>query len=134
MPKFQAVYEFLFERPMIQIQPKLYTVFFCFCLVACDIQPISTGNWQTQTDIGTGTLQSSWTISSDETLLAVGEWNFSVAQVELDGSRIAFSGQIPLTTGTLVSGNFSGTVSGNALQGTFFTTAGNFTVSGERSQ
>jgi len=101
-------------------------------LTACDIQPISVGTWQTETTTETDSLQAMWTITANETLQSSGQWSFSAEQVELDGSRIAFSSQIPLSTGVLVDGNFSGTVSGNSLQGTFYTTAGNFTVAGER--
>jgi hypothetical protein len=117
---------------MQQIRIKLLAVLLGTSLTACDIQPISVGSWQIETEIAADTIQAMWTITASETLQSTGEWNFSVEQVELDGSRIAFSGQIPLSTGTFVDGNFSGTVSGNSLQGTFFTTEGNFTVSGQR--
>ncbi|MFT4861555.1 MAG: hypothetical protein ACI95C_000765 [Pseudohongiellaceae bacterium] len=117
---------------MQQFLLRLVAAALCTGLAACDIQPVSVGSWQTQTDLTENSLQATWTITVSETLQSTGQWSFSAEQVELDGSRIAFSGQIPLASGSLVDGNFSGTVSGNSLQGTFYTTAGNFTVSGQR--
>lgn len=117
---------------MQRIIIKLISILVCTGLTACDIQPISVGSWQTETKIADDIIQAMWTITANETLQSAGGWTFSVQQVELDGSRIAFSSQVPLATGTFVDGNFSGTVSGDALQGTFFTTAGNFTVAGQR--
>ncbi len=117
---------------MQQFLLKLITAALCTGLAACDIQPISVGSWQTETALPDNSLQATWVINANETLQSAGQWNFSIDQVELDGSRIAFSGQIPLANGVPIDGNFSGTVSGNSLQGTFFTTAGNFTVSGKR--
>jgi hypothetical protein len=110
----------------------LFTALFLSSLIACDIKPISVGNWEIRSTLGSNSLQSNWTISDDYRLIGSGDWNLAVDQVELDGSRIAFSAQIPLAANQLIDGNFSGTVSGNSLQGTFFTTEGNFTILGER--
>ncbi len=110
----------------------LFVTLFMSCLLACDIQPISVGDWEIQASLGSNSVQSNWTISDNYSLIGSGDWNLVVDQVELDGSRIAFTAQIPFTKNQLIDGNFSGTVSGSSLQGTFFTTEGNFTILGAR--
>ncbi len=101
-------------------------------LTRCDIQPISVGSWRTQLLLPESSISSTWVIEADETLAISGGLNLTVDSIQLDGSRIAFTSQLPLSDQQLIEANFSGTVSGNSLQGTFFTTAGNFTLSGER--
>lgn len=103
-------------------------------LTGCDIQPVSAGVWNIEIDTPAARETSVWRIAADGAI-DFGNAPFSLSDnAVLEGSRIAWSGLAsnPVAPSQALSVNFNGTVNGNALQGTVFTTAGNWTVSGVR--
>jgi hypothetical protein len=99
---------------------------------ACDIEPVGSGVWNVIIENPDGTLLSIWSITENGTLNMTDENITVVDGVELEGSRISWSNEIQDSSGAAMTINFSGTVDGDTLQGTIFTTEGNSTVTGER--
>ncbi len=104
-------------------------------LAACDIEPVGAGQWSIQIEMNTGSESSIWTIAP------TGEMNVSGSAVTIDdgsavlaGSRISWSGTManPANPVTPLNVNFAGTVDRNSLQGTLYTTLGNWSVTGTR--
>lgn len=107
----------------------------CCCLLfACDIQPVSVGEWDITMEGRGSTQQSSWSISA-EALTMTGETALQVEELELAGSRISWSSNMANPESTAAETtrvNFNGTVDGDRLAGTLFTQFGNYTVTGTR--
>jgi len=103
-------------------------------LAACDIESVSVGDWNISVDTEFGMRSSVWTIAADGTITIAGDAIRVVNGAILEGSRISWSDEIPnpSDSGQVMRINFSGTVDGNNLQGTIFTTLGNLTVNGTR--
>jgi len=101
---------------------------------ACDIEPVSVGIWQVELDSPDGIQPSVWMISADGTIGMTGGTVSVVEGATLEGSRILWSDEIPnpVGQGQTLTINFSGTVDGDSLAGTLFTTSGNFSVNGTR--
>jgi len=102
---------------------------------ACGIDAVGVGEWDIRVALPEGELLSVWTITADERISISGESIAEVDEVELAGSRMAWSAQTSRLTdssGQQLGVNFGGTVNGNRLEGTLYSTAGNFTVSGVR--
>ena len=103
-------------------------------LAACDIEFVSVGNWNIIVDTEFGMQSSVWAITADGTITIAGDTIRVVEGAILEGSRISWSDEISNPSGSeqMMRINFSGTVDGNNLQGTIFTTFGNLTVNGTR--
>ena len=103
-------------------------------LAACDIESVSVGDWNIIVDTEFGMQSSVWTIAADGTITIAGDAIRVVNGAILEGSRISWSDEISNPSGfeQMMRINFSGTVDGNNLQGTIFTTLGNLTVNGTR--
>ena len=103
-------------------------------LAACDIESVSVGDWNIIVDTEFGMQSSVWAITADGTITIAGDAIRVVEGAILEGSRILWSDEISNPSGSeqMMRINFSGTVDGNNLQGTIFTTLGNLTVNGTR--
>ena len=103
-------------------------------LAACDMESVSVGDWNISVDTEFGMRSSVWTIAADGTITIAGDAIRVVNGAILEGSRISWSDEILNPSGSeqMMRINFSGTVDGNNLQGTIFTTFGNLTVNGTR--
>ena len=104
-------------------------------LIGCDIEPVSVGTWDIEVATDSGMQFSVWTITADAIITVAGDPERSLNEVVLAGSRIMWSAELPNpndSSGELLNMNFRGTVDGNNLQGTLFSTLGNFSVSGTR--
>lgn len=101
-------------------------------LVACDIQPVSVGEWDVDIAELNDSQSSTWAIASDGTINVTGNNPMTFKDALLDGSRVSWSGQYVHSSGQPLDANFIGTVSGNSFQGTIFTQLGNFILSGTR--
>lgn len=106
-----------------------------FLLAACDMEPVGAGQWSIQIEMSTGSEASNWIIAP------TGEINVSGSAITigdgsavLAGSRISWSGTMPNPANpvTPLNVNFDGTVDRNSLQGTLYTTLGNWSVTGTR--
>ena len=104
-------------------------------LVACDIEAVSVGLWNIEMDTPEGRQTSVWTIAADGKINMSGDTVTVTGDAILEGSRIFWSGQTPETSdasAAMMNINFSGTVDGDSMQGTIFTTLGNYSVTGIR--
>jgi len=103
-------------------------------LAACDIESVSVGDWNIIVDTEFGMQSSVWAITADGTITIAGDAIRVVEGAIFEGSRISWSDEISNPSGSeqMMRINFSGTVDGNNLQGTIFTTLGNLTVNGTR--
>lgn len=102
---------------------------------ACDIQPVGAGVWDITIDAPQGSQTSIWTIGADDTISMAGESVAQADEVRLNGSRITWSMQTSEAidaSNAVQRTNFIGTVNGDSLAGTVFTTQGNFSVKGTR--
>jgi len=116
---------------------RIFPIFVIFSfLIKCDLEPISAGTWSIEVVAEQGVQSSVWTITADGTISIDGDTTRVVNEVVLEGSRIYWSDNIPdpAEPGQTMNLNFSGTVDGNDLGGTIFTTLGNLTVNGVRQQ
>lgn len=104
-------------------------------LIACDIEPVAAGRWSIQTETQSGTESSEWVITASGAI-AVSGGSVSILDesIVLAGSRISWSGTManPDDPAQLLNVNFNGTVDRNTLQGTLFTTLGNWSIVGSR--
>ena len=118
-------------RNILKIFPVITIFLF---LGACDIESVSVGDWNIIVDTEFGMQSSVWTIATDGTITIAGDAIRVVNGAILEGSRISWSDEISNPSGSeqMMRINFSGTVDGNNLQGTIFTTFGNLTVNGTR--
>lgn len=100
-------------------------------LVACDIEPVSSGSWQIEVEQDSGPRLETWNITGDGRLtIRRGEATLNTT-VEQAGSRI--SGTLEETgPGLAAPANFSATVNGDSLAGTLFTQQGNVIFRGTR--
>ncbi len=104
-------------------------------LIGCDIEPVSVGTWNIEVATDSAMQSSVWSITADAIITVAGDPERSLNEVVLAGSRIMWSAELPNPndpSGELLNMNFRGTVDGNRLQGTLFSTLGNFSVSGTR--
>lgn len=103
-------------------------------VTACDIEAVSVGEWNIITDTPSGAQPSVWSIAADGEISMVGDTVTAVVADFIEGSRFAWSLELPNPENSAepLNVNFSGTVDGDRLQGTIFTTLGNFSVSGIR--
>ena len=102
---------------------------------ACDMERVSEGSWDIQVETPGGTRSSVWTISDEPALTISGETALIAAEVDLQGSRIFWSTEIPdpaNPSGSMLRETFAGTVNGDNLAGTIYTTSGNLSVRGTR--
>ncbi len=107
---------------------------FCCLLLACDIQSVSVGEWSITLEGGGAIQESIWTIG-DTSLVMTGEFELTVEELELSGSRVSWSSSMAnpdSAAGGDTRVNFNGTVDGDQLAGTLFTQFGNYTVTGNR--
>lgn len=119
---------------MRELSAPIFLVLMTMVLSSCDIEPVSTGTWDIEVETASGIEDFVWTISSDGTVRMSGNSNHVAENAVLAGSRISWSGESlsPENPSQTISTNFNGTVDGDRLQGTLFTTLGNMTVSGNR--
>ena len=104
-------------------------------LTACDIEPTSTGIWEINIDIPAGIQPSVWTITADQSISMAGDTVTIAEEVVLEGNRISWSTESPDPndpSGAMLRVNFLGTVDGDNLAGTIYTTLGNLSVTGTR--
>ncbi|HJO12659.1 MAG: hypothetical protein QGG67_08955 [Gammaproteobacteria bacterium] len=104
-------------------------------LAACDIEPTSTGIWEINIDTPSGNQSSVWTISANQSISMAGDTVTIADEVVLEGNRISWSTESPNPddpSGAALRVNFLGTVNGDNLAGTIYTTLGNFSVTGAR--
>jgi hypothetical protein len=104
-------------------------------LAACDIEPVSAGVWDMQVDTFTGVQPSVWTITANGTISMAADSVTVADEVVLEGSRVSWSTESPNPddpSGEMLRVNFNGTVDGDNLAGTIYTTLGNLSVSGTR--
>ena len=102
---------------------------------ACDMERVSEGSWDILVETPAGTRSSVWTISDEPALTMSGETPLTAAEVDLQGSRIFWSTEMPDSnnpSGPMLRETFAGTVNGDSLAGTIYTTSGNFSVRGTR--
>lgn len=108
---------------------------FLLLLAACDIEPVGAGNWSIQIETNTGSESSAWLIAPSGAInVTGGRITIGDGTAVLAGSRISWSGTLPnpADPAAPLNVNFNGTVDGNSLQGTLYTTLGNWTVTGTR--
>ena len=104
-------------------------------LAACDIEPVSVGSWDIQIDTPDGVQTSVWTITAERTVTISGEADIVAGEVDIQGSRIFWSTESPdpvNPSGPPLRETFVGTINGDDLAGTIYTTEGNLSVSGTR--
>ena len=104
-------------------------------LAACDREPTSTGVWGINIDTSTGIQPSVWTITADQSISMAGDTVTIADEVVLEGNRISWSTESPDPndpSGAMLRVNFLGTVDGDNLAGTIYTTLGNLSVTGTR--
>lgn len=119
---------------MVNMRKTFLVITISLFLAACDIESVSVGDWNIIVDTEFGMQSSVWTITADGTITIAGDAIRVVEGAILEGSRISWSDEISNPSGSeqMMRMNFSGTVDGNNLQGTIFTTLGNLTVNGTR--
>lgn len=105
-------------------------------LAACDIRPVGEGNWDIQVQTTYNVRSTTWSMSEDGTVTISGDISANITDAQFAGSRVSWSGLIsnPDMPDENLSVNFSGTVDGNTIQGTLFSTLGNWTVAGTRQR
>ncbi|HAJ76961.1 MAG: hypothetical protein QGG54_01625 [Gammaproteobacteria bacterium] len=104
-------------------------------LIGCEIEPVSVGTWEIEVTTDSGLQSSVWTITADANITVSADTERDLNEVVLAGSRITWSAELPNPDDPslgLLNMNFRGTVDGNTLQGTLFSTLGNFSVAGTR--
>lgn len=105
-------------------------------LTACDISPVGEGVWDIQVQTLYNVRSTTWEMSEDGTVTITGDINATITNAEFTGSRVSWSGLIsnPDVPTENLSVNFSGTVDGSRIQGTLFSTLGNWTIAGTRQR
>lgn len=114
----------------------LGSIIFLLALTACDIPPVGEGVWDMQVQTMYNVRSTTWAMAEDGTVNITGDISATISNAEFTGSRVSWSGLIsnPDMPTENLSVNFSGTVDGNRIQGTLFSTLGNWTVAGTRQR
>lgn len=100
-------------------------------IVACDLRPVASGEWDVQISGPERTYTQRWLISDDgQVTIESGSEPVQITQAQLTGGRMSFSLGTDDDSGAAMS--FSGTVDGNRFSGTLYTQAGNRPVSAQR--
>ena len=103
-------------------------------LAACDIRHVAVGEWDITVELPGGEQRGHWSVGDDDRIAVRLFASNLTTDAELVGSRLIWAGEIgdweDKRSSQRVS--FSGTINGNSLAGTLYTTRGNFWVNGSR--